>query len=144
MVRITWPSLPIRMKAFGAKSPGAAAWLRPNGRFKLNTSPPPRAAALVRKPRRDRLVSSEREAMRSVIISASLCVRLRGKLDRFANAYIGPAAADIPAHGVINIGIRGIRITGKQRRRRHDLSGLTVAALHNFMFKPGLLDSCAR
>src|SRR3954468_4682631 len=82
--------------------------------------------------------------MRSRLISASLCIRLRGKLDRLADTDISPAAADIPAHGVIDIGIRGMRITRQQRRRRHDLSGLTVAALHDFMIEPRFLDFCAR
>ena len=37
--------------------------------------------------------------------SASLSARLRGLLDRFANADIGPAAADVAGHRVVDVGI---------------------------------------
>ena len=55
-------------------------------------------------PRQAGIVENARQCDRD-IISASLCIRLRGKLDRLADTDISPAAADIPAHGVIDIGI---------------------------------------
>src|SRR6516225_7049469 len=129
MMRTTSPSVPIRMKAFGAKASDVAASLRPIGRLRLTTSPPPRAALVARKLRRDRPLSEARDAMRSTIMSASLHVGLRGELDRLADAHISPAAADVAAHCVIDVGIGGMRIAREHRRGRHDLSGLAVAAL---------------
>src|SRR5262249_58914047 len=61
--------------------------------------------------------------------SASLCARLRGLLDRFANAQIGPTAADVAGHRVVDIGIRRMRIARKQRRSGHALARLAVAPL---------------
>src|SRR6516164_10158748 len=49
-------------------------------------------------------------------LSASLSARLRRLLDRFANAQIGPAAADVAGHRVV------------------------VAALNDLAVEPGLLD----
>src|SRR5215475_11259664 len=137
MVKTTWPSLPMRMKAFGANSSDPAASLRASGRLKLKTSPPPAAALAARKLRRDRLAS---EAIRSRIMSASLLVRQRGELDRLADANISSAAANVAAHGVVDIGIGRMRVACEKRRGRHDLSGLAVAALDHFMVEPGLLD----
>ena len=61
--------------------------------------------------------------------SASLSVRLRGLLDRFANADIGAAAADVAGHRIVDVGVGRMRIACEQRRRRHDLARLAVAAL---------------
>src|SRR3954447_5538036 len=142
MVSTTCPSLPMRMKAFGAKLSGAASVL-PKGRLRLNISPPPAAAAVAKKPRRDRLVAEERGSVRSGVMSASLCLRLRGELDGFANADVGAATADVPAHGLIDVGVCRTRVACQQRRGRHDLSGLAIAALHDFVLEPGLLNLCA-
>jgi hypothetical protein len=65
-------------------------------------------------------------------------------LDRFANAQIGPAAADVAGHRVVDIGIRRMRVARKQRRSRHDLARLAVAALNDLAVEPGLLDLGAR
>ena len=61
-------------------------------------------------------------------------------LDRFANADIGAATADIAGHGVIDIAVARIGIGRQQGRSRHDLAGLAVAALHDFEIEPGVLD----
>src|ERR1700710_338451 len=114
MVRTTSPSLPIRMKAFGTKSPEAQASPCPNGKLRLNTRPPPTPALLARKRRRDRLVSPEPGAISANLMSASTGVRVRGKLDRLADSHIGPAAADVPTHGVVDISVGGMRIAGQQ------------------------------
>src|SRR5271165_5532253 len=73
-------------------------------------------------------------------MSALLSVRLRGFLDRFANADIGPATADVAGHRVVDIGVRWMRVARQQRRSGHDLARLAVAALHDFVVEPGLLD----
>src|SRR3954462_10279569 len=142
MVSTTCPSLPTRMNAFGAKL-SAAASLLPKGRLKLNINPPPAPAAVAKKPRRDRLAADELSVVGSGVISASLCLRLRGEFDGFANADVGAATADVSAHGVIDVGVCRTRVTCQQRRGRHDLPGLAIAALHDFMLKPGLLNLCA-
>src|SRR5262244_4261419 len=77
-------------------------------------------------------------------LSASLSARLRRLLDRFANAQIGPAAADVAGHRVVDIGIRRMRIARKQRRSGHDLARLAVAALNDLAVEPGLLELGAR
>ena len=62
-----------------------------------------------------------------------------GLLDRLADAHIGAAAADVARHRGVDIGIVGIGRRGEQRRGRHDLAGLAIAALHDFEVEPGLL-----
>src|ERR1700704_2484340 len=77
-------------------------------------------------------------------LSASLPVRLRGLLDRFANADIGPAAADVAGHRVVDIGIGWMWVARKQRRSRHDRPRLEVPAWTAPPVEPGLLDLGAR
>src|SRR5262245_6787954 len=72
--------------------------------------------------------------------SASLGARLRGLLDRFADAPVGPAAADVAGHRIVDVGIGGTRVAREQRRGGHDLARLAVAALHDLAVEPGLLD----
>src|SRR6266542_4982390 len=72
--------------------------------------------------------------------SASLSVRLRGLLGCFADADIGPTAADVAGHGIVDLGIARVRIARQQSRRRHDLPGLTIAALDNLEIEPCLLN----
>src|SRR5258707_15286837 len=76
----------------------------------------------------------------SASLSARLAARLRGLLDRFTNADIGPAPADVAGHRVVDVGIRRMRVAGEQRRGGHDLARLTVAALNDLPVEPGLLD----
>src|SRR5882757_2323600 len=133
MVRTTCPSPSMRMKALGAKP--SAAWASPfaNGRPRLSIRPPPVAAPACKKVRRER-----------AFMSASLPARLRGLLDRFANADIGAAAANVAGHRVVDIGIGRTWVARDERRSRHDLAGLAVAALHDLPVEPGLLDLGAR
>src|SRR3954469_9263351 len=108
MVSTISPSTPIRMKALGVKpSPSADPACPPvKGRSRLSSRPPPRAAVVLRKLRRD--------VMRCWIIVGLLASGLRRLLDRLANPDIGAAAADIAGHGGINIGVRRARI-GRQQ-----------------------------
>src|SRR6266436_6038974 len=153
MVRTICPSPSIWMKAFGAKPSAPAASASPvaNGRLRLSIRPPPAAAPARSNLRRerpfadgDRPVPAAREARRSKIMSASLSARLCGLLDRFANADIGPTAADVAGHRVVDIGIRRMWVARKERRRGHDLARLAVAALNDLPVEPGLLDLGAR
>src|SRR5438477_7822919 len=73
---------------------------------------------------------------------ASLRV-LGGTMDRFADLLIGTAAADVATHGFIDIGVRWTGLLRQKRRRRHDLTGLAIAALWNIDFDPRLLNRMA-
>lgn len=64
-------------------------------------------------------------------------------MDGFANALVGAAAADVAAHGVVDIGIGGMGFFREQSRRGHDLAGLAIAALRNIFLDPGTLDGMA-
>src|SRR5580693_10591089 len=64
-------------------------------------------------------------------------------MNGFANALVGTAAADVAAHGVVNVGVGGLGFFGEQGYGGHDLPGLAVAALGNVFFHPGLLDGMA-
>ena len=64
-------------------------------------------------------------------------------LDRSADALIGAASADIARHGGVDVVIRRLRRVLQQRRRRHDLAGLAVAALHHLQLQPRLLQGRA-
>src|SRR6516165_5500209 len=67
----------------------------------------------------------------------------RSVLDRSADALIGAASADIARHGGVDVVIRRLRRVLQQRRRRHDLAGLAVAALHHLQLQPRLLQGRA-
>src|SRR5258705_13620314 len=77
-------------------------------------------------------------------MSASLSTRLRGLLDGFTNADIGPTAADVAGHRGVDVGIGGAWVAREQRRSRHDLARLAVPALNDLPVEPGLLDLGAR
>src|SRR6266850_2860247 len=72
--------------------------------------------------------------------SALLRLRLRGELDRLPDADIGPAAADVAAHRIVDVRIGRMRLVLEQCRGRHDLAGLAVSALRDLMVEPSLLD----
>src|SRR6267154_2900248 len=54
------------------------------------------------------------------------------------NAQIGAAPADIAGHRGIDVGIAWLRRVGEQRRGRHDLTGLAIAALDDVELEPRL------
>src|SRR3979409_681342 len=59
-----------------------------------------------------------------------------GLADAVADFRIGAAAADI-GHLTVDIGIARMGIALEQRRCRHDLTGLAIAALRHLLFNPG-------
>jgi hypothetical protein len=65
--------------------------------------------------------------------------RRGGFVDGLADAQVGAAAAEIAAHGFIDVAVCGYWMFGEQSGSRHDLPGLTVAALRDIDLKPGLL-----
>ena len=66
-----------------------------------------------------------------------------GGVDGFANTHIRAATAYIARHRGIDIGIVRMGRGRKQRRRRHDLSRLAIAALDDFEIEPSFLNLCA-
>src|ERR1700738_2548317 len=61
-------------------------------------------------------------------------------MNGFADALIGAAAANVAAHEVVDISVRRTGLLGEQGDRRHDLSGLAIAALRHVFGDPRLLD----
>src|SRR5690242_7879489 len=105
MISVTTPDRSMRMNASGAKtadglSPAAPA----NGMRKPNSNTPPVAAApVLRNARRDAL-SGACSTSTSVMIDAPAALHGFGRLlDRFADAQIGAAAADVPSHRGVDI-----------------------------------------
>src|SRR6267142_6266323 len=84
-------------------------------------------------------------SMTALIPAATFPIMPRGRdscsiLGRQVNgrpdARISPAAADIAAHGVIDVGIAGSRCFLEQRAGRHQLSALAIAALDDIDLGP--------
>src|SRR5712671_4764373 len=129
MMSVTRPSVPMRMNAFGAKTgclafAAAARTRAPASRCHPSSNPPPVAAPAVRNCRRDT----------RAMVSASLLGggrHLRRLLDGLADARIGAAAANVPRHRLVDIGVGGRWYLREQRSGGHDLAGLTIAALHD-------------
>ena len=65
-------------------------------------------------------------------------------MDCGADARIGRAPADVAAHGLVDVGIFWFWILFQERRRRHDLAGLAIAALRNLQIDPGGLHGFRR
>ena len=71
--------------------------------------------------------------------SASLPAGGRGTLDGGADPRIGAAAAQVTGHRLVDGRIVRIGISGKKRRRAHQLAGLAITALGHLFIDPGLL-----
>src|SRR5688500_20172832 len=63
----------------------------------------------------------------------------RRLVNRFADAQIGAAPADIAAHRRIDVGIGRRGVAGEERRGGHQLTRLAVAALRHVELEPGPL-----
>src|SRR5438552_18536925 len=57
-------------------------------------------------------------------------------MDRRAHAHIGRAAADIAVHRGIDVRVARLLVLAEQADRRHDLTGLAVAALDDIELLP--------
>src|SRR5882672_732674 len=68
----------------------------------------------------------------------------RGRvLDRRANLVVGSAAADVAAHGLVDVGVARRAVLRDERSRAHDLAGLAIAALRHVILDPRGLDRLA-
>src|SRR5213592_2351194 len=116
--------------ANGSDGGGAAPMRGREGRWKPITSPAPATEAAWRNSRR-------------VTSALALMSRaLRHSVNGGANPLIGAAATDV-RHGGVDVLVAGMGIFREQGRRRHDLTGLAVAALRHVFLDPGLLDRVA-
>jgi hypothetical protein len=123
----------MRMKALGANFPtvlsgGCSGSLTARaGRWKPSTNQPARLPC--RTARRE----GERARCSREDIGGLLCLSVTGgALDRFTDADIGAAATDVSCHRSINVGIVRMWRGSEQRRCRHDLTRLAIAALDDF------------
>src|SRR5687767_11863799 len=94
--------------------------------------PPPASAVTRRK---------ERRSIAVCVMTTSLSTRRRrgdlGRaLDAFADPQIGTAAADVAIHRGIDLYVGWLVVGAEQRGGRHNLAGLTVAALRHVDFSP--------
>lgn len=64
-------------------------------------------------------------------------------MNGLANTLVSAATANVATHGVVDVGVGGMRFLREKRDRGHDLAGLAVAALGNVFRNPGLLDGMA-
>ena len=60
----------------------------------------------------------------------------RGLVNRLADAEVGAAAADVAVHRAIDVRVARLRRRRQQRRGRHDLARLAVAALRDVDLLP--------
>src|SRR6516225_10070030 len=68
-----------------------------------------------------------------------LFFQTRGNPYGTADPVITAAAADVAGHCRVELIVVGAARVGEQCARRHDLSGLTIAALHHIDLQPRLL-----
>ena len=61
-------------------------------------------------------------------------------LDGGPDAEVRPAAAQVPAHRFVDVGVGRVRVLVEQGHGLHDLAGLAVPALGHVVVDPGLLD----
>src|SRR6516162_6560698 len=64
-----------------------------------------------------------------------------GNPDGTADAVVTATTADVAGHRRVELIVTGAARMGEQRTRRHDLSGLTIAALHHIDLQPRLLQA---
>src|SRR5262249_16818077 len=142
---VVCPERSMRMKALGANLPCvlsgscSGSFTARAGRWKPSTNTP--ASPLCRSARREGKRSNWADEYIGSLLSLA---GARGAVDRLADADIGAAAADVSCHRRVDVGVVRMRRVRKQCRRRHDLTGLAIAALNDFLIQPGLLDRGSR
>src|SRR6185437_11361740 len=130
---VTQPSGSMRMNGpnapksiFGVPRPRISAGEQPT------SSAPPALAAPTSSARR----VGEKSLTGAFIPAAPSGGHAGGVLDRRADALIGAAAADVAAHGEIDVGVGRLGGLGQERRGAHQLPGLAVAALRHVQLHP--------
>src|SRR5258708_14616459 len=148
-ITVTRLSVPTRTNAFGASGPVAApSWPGSAASALVGASQPkpmtsPVAPALCRNTRRDsdgaRNSSLVKRFMNACMVSSLARELRRCGVDRRADALVGRAAADVACHRAVDVGVARLGLLLEQDDRRHDLSRLAIAALHDVEVYPRLL-----
>src|ERR1700761_2221207 len=136
-----------------------AAALAKAGKRSVSSIAPPAVALALRKLRRDvrpadedarpaesgSVEAGERRswdmALRPLLRVCGAQVGPGGMLDGFLNAQVCAAAANVAIHRRDDVIVARRRRTLQQRRGRHDLAGLAIAALHHVNIEPRFLQS---
>src|SRR5579862_64812 len=138
---VTRPSGAMETKAdssAGAPATAAEPSARTGDGMKASrASPPPARSDALSTVRRVRSVP---EGSRD---TAALLFQSGRNADRAADTVVARTPADVARHRRIDLLIRGPCGLAEQRARGHDLTGQTVAALHDIDLQPGLLQSRA-
>src|ERR1700681_2630939 len=149
------------MNAFGASGPVAApsnpgsAASAPVGASQPKPIASPVAPALWRNTRRDtngamvswtpwnsmsrRRSSSWKRFIRGCMVPPLTGELRRGGVDGRTDALVGRATTDVACHRVIDVGVARPGLSLARLSRRHDLSRLAVAALHDVEIHPRFL-----
>src|SRR5215204_6266397 len=132
---------------FGAPDSRAPAFA--NGSMYVASSTPPPAIALTRRNCRRSTAGVGETAFSGVLVFmgvSSVAVagaagairapavgrrRCRRLVNGVADPQVRAASADIPVHRRVDVSVARIGVSREQRRSRHDLAGLAVAALRN-------------
>src|SRR5688572_28317158 len=121
--------------------PSGGPWASSSSASKCsaNTAPPPATAVARRKVRR---VTDGFNMAPPLLGSGPGRLRRPGARDfhravhRLLDAQVGAAAAYVAGHRGVDLRVARPGISGQQRRRRHDLAGLAIAALRHVDFLP--------
>src|SRR4051794_26410241 len=144
---VTMPSGMTVMKAFSASPSPPETAARTFGRWKSSSRPPPTSALAFRKTRREAPVRGAASGRTFVAMASALALVVRREprrvFDGGADARVRAATADVAGHRRVDIGVGRLGIARQQRCRRHDLSGLAIAALHDIDREPCRLNLAA-
>src|SRR5437762_409022 len=129
---VTVSSALILTQTFGSNAPAASAvpLSRKPGRYPPTSSAPPVA-----------LTFKKMRLLRVFVICASYSCRA---MDGAADALIRSASANVSRHGSINLRVGWFRFPGEQRRGRHQLARLAIAALRYLLGDPCCLQRMTR
>src|SRR5215469_5984875 len=138
---VTVPSVAMATKAESSAaavlfSPAAVTANAGSGISASSASPPPAS--------RDALSSARRSSPAtgsSCDTTGLLSFQTRGNSNGTADPVVTAAAADVAGHCRVELIVVGAARVGEQCARRHDLPGLTIAALHHIDLQPRLLQA---
>src|SRR5262249_18959108 len=102
------------------------------GRARRARCPPPARRRRRRSPARNRVASA-------FVTSPGCAGRAGSSMDRLADSSVAPAAAHLPIHHLVGVGVARLRLLLEERAGRKDHPRLAVAALRDVLLDPGLL-----
>src|SRR5215472_13473845 len=138
---VTVPSAAMATKAESC----AGAVLFPSVASRANTGSGINASRASPPPARSEALSTARRSSpatgNSCDTAGLLFFHTRGNPNGSADPVVTAAAADVAGHCRVELLVIRPARTGEQCTRRHDLSGLTIAALHHIDLQPRLLQT---